>query len=224
MCELGGNKINLTGKFYKSFLCIFFLFLISCCGFKKEEKTEFYCEKLSLNCEIKEDGLIFYTSKGILKIELFADSHPLTVANFISKVKNNFYTNRKFYKIINYTTNKLIHNGLNEYTNYGQTNLEGTANFDSIPLEVKLKTREPIYETPIISPLKINNLQHKFNKGSLSMVKVNKKRSSSTEFFFSLNNLPEFDGRYSIFGRVISGLEILNKIDKNDLIKKIEFY
>ncbi len=56
------------------------------------------------------------------------------------------------------------------------------------------------------------------------MVKVNKNRSSSTEFFFSLNNLPEFDGRYSIFGRVISGLEILDNIDKNDLIKKIEFY
>ena len=170
-----------------------------------------------------ETGIILYTSKGMLKIELFADSHPLTVANFISKVKNNTYVNKKFYKIINYSTNKLIHNGLNEYNDFGQTNLKEDANFDTIPLEIKLKTREPIYETSIISPLKINNLQHKFKKGSLSMVKVNLKRSSSTEFFFSLNDLPEFDGRYSIFGRVISGLEILNKIDKNDLIKKIEF-
>ena len=56
------------------------------------------------------------------------------------------------------------------------------------------------------------------------MVKINEKRSSSTEFFFALNSLPEFDGRYSIFGRVISGSEILNNIDRNDLIKKIEFY
>ena len=55
------------------------------------------------------------------------------------------------------------------------------------------------------------------------MVKVNQKRSSSTEFFFSLNKLPEFDGRYSIFGKVISGSEILSIIDKNDFIKKIEF-
>ena len=224
MCKFGGNKINLIRKFYKSFLCIFFLFLINSCGFKKVQKTEFYCEKLALNCQMLEDRLIFYTSKGIVKIELFADSHPLTVANFISKVKNNLYTNKKFYKIINYSNNKLIHNGLNEYNDFGQTSLEDVRNFDSIPLEIKLKDKEPIYETPLISPLKINNLQHKFKKGSLSMVKVNKKRSSSTEFFFSLNNLPELDGRYSIFGRVISGLEFLNKIDKNDLIKKIEFY
>ena len=211
-------------KFNKSFLCIFFLFLISCCGFKKVDKTQFFCEELTLSCQNLEDGLIFYTSKGTVKIKLFTDSHPLTVANFLSKVKKNFYKNKKFYKIINYSNNKLIHNGLNEYNDFGQTNLEDAENFDSIPLEIKLKNREPIYETPIISPLKMNDLQHKFKKGSLSMVKVNKKRSSSTEFFFSLNNLPEFDGRYSIFGRVISGLEILDKIDNNDLIKKIESY
>ena len=224
MCKFGGNKINLIRKFNKIFLCIFCLFLINCCGFKKVQKTEFYCEKLALNCQMLEDGLIFYTSKGAVKIELFADSHPLTVANFILKVKNNLYTNKKFYKIINYSNNKLIHNGLNEYNDFGQTNLEDAKNFDSIPLEIKLKNKEPIYETPLISPLKINNLQHKFKKGSLSMVKVNKKRSSSTEFFFTLNNLPELDGRYSIFGKVISGSEILDKIDKNDLIRKIDFY
>ena len=96
--------------------------------------------------------------------------------------------------------------------------------FDSIPLEIKLDNKETIYENSIINPLEVKNLRHKFEKGSLSMVKINKKRSSSTEFFFSLDNLPEFDGRYSIFGRVISGGEILDKINKNDFIKKIEFY
>ena len=94
----------------------------------------------------------------------------------------------------------------------------------SIPLEIKLKNREPIYETPVINPLEIKNLRHKFEKGSISMVRINKRRSSSTEFFFSLNNLPEFDGRYSIFGKVISGSEILFNINRNDFIKKIEFY
>ena len=55
------------------------------------------------------------------------------------------------------------------------------------------------------------------------MVRISKKRSSSTEFFFTLNNFPEFDGRYSIFGKVISGSDILDKIDKNDIIKRIGF-
>ena len=148
----------------------------------------------------------------------------MTVANFVSKVKNNIYLNKYFYKIIVYPNNKLIHNGLDNVNDFGEINIKDNYNFDTIPLEIKLGKKEPIYETPIIDSLQLRELKHKFEKGSLSMVKVNKNRSSSTEFFFSLNNLPEFDGRYSIFGRVISGLEILDNIDKNDLIRKIEFH
>ena len=148
----------------------------------------------------------------------------MTVANFISKVESNVYVNKNFYKIINYSNNKLIHNGLNKLIDFGQMNIEDEENISSIPLEIKLNNKKLIYETSIVNPLEIKNLRHNFEKGSISMVKINEKRSSSTEFFFSLNKLPEFDGRYSIFGRVISGLEILDKIDKTDLIKKIEFY
>ena len=147
----------------------------------------------------------------------------MTVANFISKVKSNVYVNKNFYKIISYSNNKLIHNGINKENYFGQMNIEDVENFASIPLEIKLNNKKRIYETSLMNQFEIKNLRHKFEKGSLSMVKVNKKRSSSTEFFFSLNSLPEFDGRYSIFGRVITGSEILDKIDKNDLIKKIEF-
>ena len=54
------------------------------------------------------------------------------------------------------------------------------------------------------------------------MVNIDKNNSSSTEFFFLFNKSPAFDGRYSIFGKVIKGIEILGKIDKNDFIKNIE--
>ena len=204
-------------------MCAVFLFLINSCGYKNEKNSQYFCERLTLNCDIQEKIVVFYTSKGNLKIQLFEESHPVTVANFISKVKSNIYVNKNFYKIISYSNNKLIHNGLNKLNDFGQMNINDLDNFDSIPLEIKLINREPIYETSIINPLEIKNLRHNFGKGSISMVKINETRSSSTEFFFSLNSLPEFDGRYSIFGRVISGSEILDKIDKNDLIKKIEF-
>ena len=204
-------------------MCAVFLFLINSCGYKNEKNSQYFCERLTLNCDIKEKIVVFYTSKGNLKIQLFEESHPVTVANFISKVKSNIYVNKNFYKIISYSNNKLIHNGLNKLNDFGQMNINDLDNFDSIPLEIKLIDREPIYETSIINSLKIKSLRHTFEKGSISMVKINETRSSSTEFFFSLNSLPEFDGRYSIFGRVITGSEILDKIDKNDLIKKIEF-
>ena len=54
------------------------------------------------------------------------------------------------------------------------------------------------------------------------MVKIGERNSSSTEFFFVTNKFPELDGRYSIFGKVIKGIEVLEKIDKKDLIYEIK--
>ena len=53
------------------------------------------------------------------------------------------------------------------------------------------------------------------------MVKSGERNSSSTEFFFVTNKFPELDGRYSIFGKVIKGIEILDEINKEDLIYEI---
>ena len=56
------------------------------------------------------------------------------------------------------------------------------------------------------------------------MVKNGERSSSSTEFFFVTNKFPELDGRYSIFGKVVKGFEILEKIDKKDNIYEILIY
>ena len=54
------------------------------------------------------------------------------------------------------------------------------------------------------------------------MVKSGKNDSSSTEFFFVNNKIPELDGRYSIFGKIIKGLDVLNKITRGDYIKEVQ--
>ena len=56
------------------------------------------------------------------------------------------------------------------------------------------------------------------------MVKSGKNSSSSTEFFFVTNKIPELDGRYSIFGKIIKGLDVLEKISKEDYIKRVRIF
>ena len=91
-----------------------------------------------------------------------------------------------------------------------------------IPLELKLKNEEePRYNQQIEDPVYIAKLKNLFEKGSLAMVKIGKKNSSSTEFFFVTNKFPELDGRYSIFGKIVKGIEVLEKIEKKDLIYEI---
>ena len=50
------------------------------------------------------------------------------------------------------------------------------------------------------------------------MVKNGEINSSSTEFFFVTNKIQELDGRYAVFGQIIKGLEVLEKIDNKDFI------
>ena len=89
-------------------------------------------------------------------------------------------------------------------------------------MEIKYKKEfEPKYGYQILNPSEIVSLTNFFEKGSLAMVKSGERSSSSTEFFFVTNKFPELDGRYSIFGKVVKGIEILKKIDKEDLIYEI---
>ena len=53
------------------------------------------------------------------------------------------------------------------------------------------------------------------------MVKRGENQSSSTEFFFVTNEIPELDGRYAIFGKIIKGLDVLKKIKKGDYIQEV---
>ena len=156
-------------------------------------------------------------------MQLYGKKKPVTVSNFILNVRKNIYKNKRFYKIINFPQVQVIHAGIypeNNYYKKENRNLNKLRR--NIPLEIKLKKEvEPKYGYQILDPSEIVNLTNFFEKGSLAMVKSGEKNSSSTEFFFVTNKFPELDGRYSIFGKVVKGIEILQNINKEDLIYEI---
>ena len=120
----------------------------------------------------------------------------------------------------------MIHSGIYPENNYYKKENQNQKKLGrNIPLEIKLKKElEPKYKYQILDPSEIVNLTNFFEKGSLAMVKSGEKISSSTEFFIVTNKFPELDGRYSIFGKVVKGIEILQKLDKKDLIYEIVIF
>jgi len=152
---------------------------------------------------------------------LFGSSNPLTVSNFKKNISNNIYRNSKFYKLIEYSNTTIIRGGINHESEEYTLNKKTIKN---IPLEIQLTTnQEPIYNREISDPLEFKFLKNTHQKGSIAMVKISKTKSSSTEFFISTQKSAVLKGRYSVFGKVINGFEILENIESNDYILKIEF-
>ena len=200
------------------------MFLVQACSYKSKIDSNYYCQKLKFSC-IQSNKLVnFKTSKGDFEVKLFGKENPVTVSNFLENIDNNIYENKKFYKIINYPQIRFIHGGVNpenkSYTERKQ-NLNKTS--PTIPLEIKFKEEiKPRYNYEIKNPSETVNLVNTFESGAIAMVKSGKNKSSSTEFFFVTTRIPELDGRYSIFGKIIKGLDVLEKINKEDYIKTVQ--
>ena len=200
------------------------LFLITACSFKNEIDSNYYCQKLKFTCTQENKIAYFKTSKGNFEVELFGGDNPVTVSNFIENINNNIYSNQKFYKVINFPQIRFIHGGVNpENKFYIERNQTLNKTSPSIPLEIKFKEEiNPRYKYQIKNLFEAEELVNIFESGSIAMVKKGKNNSSSTEFFFVTNKISELDGRYSIFGRIIKGYDVLKKIKKGDTIMEVQ--
>ncbi len=198
--------------------------MFQACSFKNEIDSSYYCQKLKFTCTQVNKIVYFKTSKGNFEVKLFGEDYPVTVSNFLDNIDKNIYQNKKFYKIINYPQQKFIHGGVYPEN---KLNIERNQTINktspSIPLEIKFKEEiKPRYNYQIKNPYETENLLNTFESGSIAMVKSGKKNSSSTEFFFVTSKIPELDGRYSIFGKIIKGLDVLENIEKGDYIKEVK--
>ena len=197
--------------------------MLPACSYKNEIDSNYYCQKLKFSCVKKNKIALFKTSKGDFEVKLFGKATPVTVSNFIENIENNIYENQKFYKIINYPQLKFVHGGIDPENKFNiERNQTLNKTSPSIPLEIKFREEiKPRYNYQIKNPNETENLVNTFESGSIAMVKSGKNNSSSTEFFFVTNKIPELDGRYSIFGRIIKGLDVLNEIKIDDYIKEV---
>ncbi len=198
--------------------------MLQACSYKNKIDSNYYCQKLKLSCTQINTLVNFKTTKGDFEVKLFGKDNPVTVSNFLENIDKNIYENKKFYKIINYPQIRFIHGGVNlENKSYIERKEKLNKTSPTIPLEIKFKEEiKPRYNYQIKNPSETVNLVNTFESGSIAMVKSGKNKSSSTEFFFVTTKIPELDGRYSIFGKIIKGLDVLEKINKEDYIKAVQ--
>ena len=220
------NKIldntNFIYGIYKQFYMVLFINLIliyGCSSLKISEKEDI-CESSTLPCLLSTEYVLLITNKGRIKLELYGKSAPITVGNFIDYVEKGAYDKTSFNRVIREPYPFIIRGGDNSLEKGENKFIEKeTGKIRYIPLEIKLKTNNlPTYGKEIDVTNPKNKIELKHKRAYLSMARSRNLNSASSEFYISLKSLPELDGRFAVFGKVISGLNVLELIEEEDFI------
>ena len=126
-----------------------------------------------------------------IKIELYPDVAPITVANFEKLAKEGFYDGLIFHRVI---SGFMIQGGDPMGTGMGGA-------------------KEKIKGEFLANGVR-NDLKH--TRGVISMARSVMPNSASSQFFIMHKAAPHLDGAYAAFGKIIEGMDIVNKIAETD--------
>ena len=126
---------------------------------------------------------------GTIRAELYPDIAPITVKNFLELADSGFYNGLTFHRII---SGFMIQGGDPRGNGTGGSgkNIKGEFSANGVD----------------------NPLKHE--RGVLSMARSSDKNSASSQFFIMHADTPRLDGQYAAFGRVTSGMEVVDAICK----------
>lgn len=188
--------------------------------------NEISCRDFPVPCLQGAADVLLDTSRGSVLIRLDGENAPITAGNFVDLVKRGVYNQTAFHRVIRTPVPFVVQGGDPSSTDptvpksdYGSGHFidkkTGEARF--IPLEFRDKiSRKFIYgkEAAPASSTIVPILSH--TRGSIAMARSSDPNSASAQFYISLEALPELDGRYAVFGRVIRGMEIVDQLQQGD--------
>ena len=136
---------------------------------------------------------MYIENYGSVVMELYPDVAPNTVNNFISLVKSGFYDNNTFHRLV---PGFVLQGGDPDGTGTGGPGYSIKGEFTNNGFE--------------------NNLKH--TKGVISMARSNDKDSAGSQFFIMLGTSTYLDGDYAAFGKVIAGMDNVERIEKEEVV------
>ncbi|MBL8180983.1 MAG: peptidylprolyl isomerase [Blastocatellia bacterium] len=130
------------------------------------------------------------TEYGVIDIELFPESAPETVRNFLNLVATGFFDTTTFSRVVP----GFVIQGGNAWTR-------------TTPITKTMgnRARRQLIDEP-------NSIRHE--RGILSMAKTDEPNSATTDFFILLETASYLDNKFAAFGRVTKGMDVVDAINK----------
>ena len=144
--------------------------------------------------------IVLETAKGTIEIETFPEDAPKTVEHIVGLVKKNFYNGLRFHRA---EENFLVQVGDPQSRDMSREAWWGRGPGSGKPIGVSEITKK-----------------RRHGPGTVAMAHIGDPKLADSQFYIIIQPRPGLDGKYTIFGHVTTGLDVVRKLKKTDMLKK----
>jgi peptidyl-prolyl cis-trans isomerase B (cyclophilin B) len=147
--------------------------------------------------------IVIETVKGTFEFETYPQEAPRTVAHIVALVKRGFYNGQRFHRVV---PGFVVQVGdpqsrdMTKRESWGR----GAAATSGSPIGVAEFSKKRTHAT----------------RGTVAMAHPEDATKADSQFYVTLAPRPELDGKYTVFGQVTTGLDVLSKIEMGDVLKR----
>lgn len=143
--------------------------------------------------------VVFDTAKGVIEIELFAKDAPKSVEQITRLVRGNFYRGLRFHR----AEAGLVQTGDPNSRDFRKQNIWGTGSSGrQIGVAEIVKTRKHV-------------------RGAVALAHSGNAARADSQFYIMKRASPSLDGKHAVIGRVITGMDVVDKLAVGDMIRKV---
>ena len=148
---------------------------------------------------VKQTAVITMEKGGVIRIEFYPADAPKSVENFVKLAREGFYDGTTFHRV---EPTFVIQGG----DPLSKTLPQG---------DPKLGTGDPGYK------VKAEFNKQKHDRGAVAMARSQHPDSAGSQFYITLGNANFLDGKYTVFGRVTSGMDVVDRVRPGDRMKSV---
>ncbi len=144
--------------------------------------------------------IVVETTKGTFEFETYPNEAPRTVEHILALVKRNFYNGLRFHRV---EPGFVIQVGDPNSRDYTKKHLWGTGGSGK-PVGLSELSRKRLHD-----------------RGAVAMAHSGNAAQADAQWYVTLNAVHRLDGKYVVFGKVISGFDVTTQIRVGDVIRKM---
>jgi cyclophilin family peptidyl-prolyl cis-trans isomerase len=147
--------------------------------------------------------VVVETSKGVFEFETYPEDCPKTVQQILGLVKRNFYRGQRVHRVEKNFVAQMGDPQTRDVTKMEQWG-KGAGSGSGKPIGVAEFSKK-----------------HGHRKGAVGMAHSGDAAGADSQFYIMLANRPTLDGKYVVFGQVIAGMDVVEKLEVGDVLKRV---